>query len=92
MNKEHAIARAVFEAQRSYLARLDEVNMALMRLSVLGRDEDLSSLALDQKRHRVPHESLNTLKVEFSSEKAVAEADFRGKPGDLSFFAVAFRI
>ncbi|CDF77479.1 unnamed protein product [Chondrus crispus] len=85
MKKEHAEARAVFEAQRSYLARMDEVNMALMRLSVLGRDEDLSSLSVDQQRHRVPRESLSTLNVEFSSEKAVAEGDFRGKRGNLVF-------
>lgn len=85
MKKEHIEARAVFEAQRSYLARMDEVNMALMRLSVLAPDEDVSSLPVDEQRHRVPRKSLPTLNVQFSSEKAAAEADFRGKRGNLVF-------
>lgn len=85
IKKEHNEARRLFESQRSLLARMDEVNMAVMRFSVLGEDEDTASLTEDEKRHRLPRDSLPSLNVQFSNEKRVAEADFRGKRGGLVF-------
>lgn len=85
LKREHNEARRLFESQRSLLARMDEVNMAVMRFSVLGDDEDISSLTEDQRRHRLPRDSLPSLNVQFCNEKKVAEADFRGKRGGLVF-------
>lgn len=85
LKKEHNEARRLFESQRSLLARMDEVNMAVMRFSVLGDDEDVSTLTEDQRRHRLPRDSLPSLNVQFCNEKKVAEADFRGKRGGLVF-------
>lgn len=81
MKEEQATARKVFEAQRSYLASLDEVKMALMRLSVLEDGINVSDLNEMEARHRVPRGSLGPLRTQFETEKAVAEADFCAKRG-----------
>lgn len=85
LKKEHTEARKLFEAQRSLLARMDEVNMAVMRLSVVEDDEDYESLTVEEKRHRLPKGSLGTLNVTFSNEKALAEMEFSSKRGSLVY-------
>lgn len=85
LKKEHTEAKRLFESQRSLLARMDEVNMAVMRFSVLGPDEDLESLTEEERRHRLPRESLPALNAQFSGEKKVTEAEFRSKRGSLVY-------
>lgn len=85
MKEEHAEAKRVFECQRALLARMDEVKMALMRLSVLDDDIDVNSLPELEARHRVPRDSLATLNVQFSNEKAAAELEFCTKRGSLVY-------
>lgn len=85
LKKEHMEARRLFEAQRSLLARMDEVNMALMRMSVLNEGETVGTLRKDEQMHRLPRESLPVLNVELTNEKAVAQSDFRNKRSSLVY-------
>lgn len=85
IKEEHMQGKKVFETQRFLLGSMDEVKMALMRLSLLDDDVEFTSLTELQQRYMVPRSSVSTLNVYFSNGKVVAEADFKKKRGGLIY-------
>ncbi len=77
--------KAAMEAQRNYLASLDEVNMALMRLTVVDDEASFSALSEMEQRFQLRREMIPALQVQFRHEKACREADFQTKRGSLVY-------
>eukprot|EP00178_Gracilaria_changii_P004642 TRINITY_DN17548_c1_g1_i1.p1 TRINITY_DN17548_c1_g1~~TRINITY_DN17548_c1_g1_i1.p1 ORF type:complete len:1612 (-),score=198.92 TRINITY_DN17548_c1_g1_i1:446-5281(-) len=85
LKEEHNDAKLMFEAQRSLLARLDEIKMAQMRMSVLDPNVDASQLTELELRHRIPRHRLDHMLKEFESDKRVAEIAFQNARGRLVY-------
>ncbi|KAI0561984.1 Helicase [Gracilaria domingensis] len=85
LKEEHNDAKVMFEAQRSLLARLDEVKMAQMRMSVLDPQIDPAHLTELELRHRIPRHRLEHMLQEFKSDKRVAELAFQNTRGRLVY-------
>lgn len=85
LKEEHNDAKQMFEAQRSLLARLDEIKMAQMRMSVLDNSVNLGTLSELELRHRIPRHRLDHMLLEFKTERAAAEASFRNTRGRLTY-------